>query len=69
MPIYEYRCEGCGHKFQVVSTIAEHRRGGTQCPRCRKGLVALQFPDFHANEGTSSPQGISRGKITHAALS
>jgi putative FmdB family regulatory protein len=51
MPIYEYKCEACGHDFQVVSTIAEHRRGGAGCPRCRDTMVALTHPDFHACEG------------------
>jgi len=53
MPIYEYTCEACGHEFQVVSTIAEHRRGGTGCPRCRNSLVALNHAAFHACEGKS----------------
>ena len=55
MPIYEYRCEACGHEFQVVSTIAEHRRGGTGCPRCKNTLIALNHPAFHACEGRKAP--------------
>ena len=60
MPIYEYSCEGCGHEFQAVLTIAEHRRGGGTCPRCGKMLVTLRFPDFHAHEGGKNSQGIFR---------
>jgi putative FmdB family regulatory protein len=51
MPIYEYSCEECGHTFQSVATIAAHKRGGVNCPRCSKTLVTLRFPDYHGCEG------------------
>lgn len=50
MPIYEYRCEACGAKFQVVTTISEHGRGQVHCPRCKKNQVHLLFRDVHAHE-------------------
>ncbi|BCS54374.1 hypothetical protein GSbR_40570 [Geobacter sp. SVR] len=56
MPIYEYRCEGCGKKFQVVSTISEHRRGGVVCPQCNKGFALLQYREAHAWENRRLPQ-------------
>ena len=44
MPIYEYRCSGCGHEYQVVTTIAEHRRGKVKCPKCKVSTMMPQFP-------------------------
>jgi putative FmdB family regulatory protein len=59
MPIYEYHCEECGHKFQAVATIAAHKRGGVTCSRCKKNLVTLCFPDYHACEGRLVLAGLS----------
>ncbi|RQW77992.1 MAG: zinc ribbon domain-containing protein [Geobacter sp.] len=64
MPIYEYHCEECGHEFQVVTTIADHRRGGVNCPHCSKNLVVLKYRSFHAFEGKRSLQELSRENTT-----
>ncbi len=41
MPLYEYRCENCGHVFEVIQKFsdppAEH------CPSCGKGPVQKQM--------------------------
>lgn len=34
MPIYEYRCEACGHKMELLQKIAEEPL--LQCPSCGK---------------------------------
>ena len=34
MPLYEYRCEKCQREVTIPMTIAEHDRGGAQCPQC-----------------------------------
>ncbi len=46
MPIYEYQCEDCGHKFEVIQKIADALL--TDCPSCkqprlRKMLTAAAF--------------------------
>ena len=33
MPTYEYRCEKCGHQFEVFHGIRD--RKPRRCPRCR----------------------------------
>ena len=32
MPIYEYQCEDCGHKFEVMQRMSDDRL--TTCPSC-----------------------------------
>jgi putative FmdB family regulatory protein len=34
MPIYEYRCEACGHQEEFLQKVSEPPL--TQCPVCRK---------------------------------
>ena len=46
MPIYDYVCHHCGHRFEVIHGI--HDTGPTECPVChshevRKGFVAPTF--------------------------
>jgi putative FmdB family regulatory protein len=34
MPIYEYKCPKCGHKFEQIREFSE--RDGVTCPTCGK---------------------------------
>jgi putative FmdB family regulatory protein len=33
MPLYEYRCEGCGEQFELVQPVSA-RAEETSCPHC-----------------------------------
>lgn len=37
MPIYEYRCEACGHEFEKLQKISDPAI--TECPICHKNEV------------------------------
>lgn len=32
MPVYDFRCTACGHRFEQLTTIS--RRNQVVCPRC-----------------------------------
>jgi len=32
MPIYEYKCPECGHKFEIITTM--DKRDEAKCPKC-----------------------------------
>ncbi|MGH7166634.1 MAG: FmdB family zinc ribbon protein [Nitrospiraceae bacterium] len=34
MPLYEYRCEGCGQQFEVVQPVSA-KAEETPCPHCQ----------------------------------
>ena len=34
MPIYEYRCEECGHEMEVMQKLSDDAL--TECPACHK---------------------------------
>jgi putative FmdB family regulatory protein len=39
MPIYQYRCKACGHKFERI--IRYMKRHNMKCPRCRGQIQKL----------------------------
>ena len=34
MPIYEFRCLGCGHVFELLKLKREDEKFGMKCPKC-----------------------------------
>tara|TARA_R110001592_G_scaffold284759_1_gene553080 strand:+ start:364 stop:750 length:387 start_codon:yes stop_codon:yes gene_type:complete len=34
MPIYEYQCESCGHRLEIIQKMSDARL--TDCPNCQK---------------------------------
>ncbi len=47
MPIFDYRCEACGHSFDVLQKVAEGPL--RKCPECGKLKLKKQLaaPNFH----------------------
>ena len=35
MPIYEFKCNSCGHQFDIIESIKEHDRHKEKCPKCK----------------------------------
>lgn len=42
MPIYEYRCEECGHRLEVIQKFSDSPF--TQCPNCKGRLSKVLSP-------------------------
>jgi putative FmdB family regulatory protein len=47
MPIYEYRCEACERRFEVLTSFAERERSHT-CPSCESTRTRVQVSSFAA---------------------
>jgi putative FmdB family regulatory protein len=45
MPIYEYRCEECSGKFEVLTSFAERDRG-QECPACSSSKTRVLVSSF-----------------------
>ena len=72
MPLYEYECENCGHRFEVIQKFSDDPL--TECPKCQ-GVVrkllsspAIQFKgsgwyitDYARKNSTGSVTGKSDG--------
>jgi putative FmdB family regulatory protein len=76
MPLYEYQCDACGGRFEVIQKFSET---STECRRCGKGPVhrlvaapAFQFKGTgwyvtdYAQKGKSGGDTESKGKATSA---
>jgi putative FmdB family regulatory protein len=74
MPLYEYECDACGGRFEVIQKFSET---STECRRCGKGPVrrlvaapAFQFKGTgwyvtdYAQKGKSGGESESKGKPT-----
>jgi len=46
MPIYEYKCQSCGHYFEVLQRISEEPLSA--CPECKKNTLKklVSAPNF-----------------------
>ena|SRR6476620_11357888 len=69
MPLYEYRCESCGHQFEVIQKFSDAHVD--VCPNCKSGPVvkllsspAIQFKgsgfyitDYARKGGEQGKQG------------
>lgn len=54
MPTYEYRCKGCGEKFEQVQSVAEHGKAKPRCPKCGSEQVKSVFSPFYAKTSRKS---------------
>ena len=50
MPIFEYRCEACGHKFEAILFGAQT----PECPQCHTEKLEKQLSTFAVSKANSS---------------
>jgi putative FmdB family regulatory protein len=53
MPIYEYRCDGCSEKFEVLTRFAE-RDTAQVCPSCESTRTRVLVSSFAVAGGPPS---------------
>ena len=53
MPLYEYRCAGCGERFEVLQRLGAGSESLT-CPRCGAAEPERQLSTFAAAAGLSA---------------
>ncbi len=59
MPIYEFRCNGCGKKFEELVLSSSEK---IKCPKCRKARVTRLMSAFSFNKGGAAQGQSSSGK-------
>ena len=60
MPIYEYKCDKCGHKFEELQDMKAART--TACPKCKGAagrLLSAPTP-LSSKKGSSGQSCLSR---------
>jgi len=50
MPMYEYRCQDCGERFEQFRWLSE-ADARTQCPACRSERVEREYSTFASTGG------------------
>ncbi|MCB1033635.1 MAG: zinc ribbon domain-containing protein [Acidobacteria bacterium] len=53
MPLYEYICEQCGERFEVLQPMGAGS-DGLECPACGSKALAKQFSTFAGSAGGSA---------------
>ena len=53
MPLYEYQCRDCGHRFEILQRIGEGAEG-LVCPSCGEKRLDNQLSTFASGAGSSS---------------
>ncbi len=57
MPLYEYECQKCNHKFESIRNIADSK-SILRCPRCGRETAYKVLSVFNtARGGSSAPKG------------
>lgn len=52
MPIYEYKCEACQHRFSILQRMGEGNEH-LVCEKCGVPKPVKQFSTFASNSGSS----------------
>jgi putative FmdB family regulatory protein len=60
MPIYEYRCESCSEKFEVLTRFAE-RDTGQSCPACESTKTRVLVSSFAVAGGSEASSALDFG--------
>lgn len=59
MPIYEFRCNRCGHQFEELVGWRDVEEGKVQCPNCGSREVERRLSLFAVPSTTSRSSGSS----------
>ena len=56
MPIYEYKCDECGNRYEQIRRMADADQE-LQCPRCDSDHVKRLLSSFATTSGGSAMSG------------
>ncbi len=54
MPLFEYQCQSCGHRFEALVVA---NRKPEACPRCKSPEIEKQFSTFGTTAGSGGYGG------------
>ena len=62
MPVYEFQCQDCGKKFEIVATLAEKEAGlDPACPKCGRMRARQVFSRFTLLTGSKTDEDFDEG--------
>ncbi len=60
MPLYEYSCRACGHRFEVLQRMGEDGEG-LRCPSCAAAGADRQLSTFAGRSSGSTSTAAASG--------
>lgn len=60
MPIYEYKCEGCGSHYEQMRKMSD-ADSNLECPDCSSSKVKRQLSSFAAHSGNGQQRNAPMG--------
>jgi putative FmdB family regulatory protein len=54
MPLYEYLCEKCQHRFSIKMSMTEHGQKKVVCPACKGKKVIPHYGTFYVKTSKKS---------------
>ena len=58
MPRYDYRCDDCGHAFEVRMSMSEYSEGNKpECPSCHSANTERTFSSVGVLTGSRAASG------------
>ena len=58
MPIFEYRCKSCGHKFEAILFGDQ----SPECPKCHTEKLEKQLSTFAVSKGGTATPDLGCGQ-------
>ncbi len=71
MPIYEFECRACGHRFEelVLPWIPkEHEPGAAGCPSCKAQNVERVLSSFAVNSDAVRQHSLDKARAKASSL-
>ena len=54
MPSYDFRCEKCGGKFNLMLSLSEYEKTKFRCPKCKSTKVKQEIMPFQVKTSKKS---------------
>jgi len=54
MPSYDFRCEKCGGKFNLMLSLSEYDKMKFRCPKCKSTKVKQEIMPFQIKTSKKS---------------
>lgn len=68
MPIYEYKCQQCNHRFEQL-IMSSSTESVVECPACHGSEVNRLFSTFGFSSGSTSRSASGGGASCHSCAS
>jgi putative FmdB family regulatory protein len=66
MPLFDFRCRGCGHQFEAL--VRPHDASPPQCPTCHSVELERLLPTFAVSSAEKTQAAADKKRHKEAAV-